>query len=119
MGERWSTELLHDRFKSKQIDRRATAVSTKTDFSLPFRPFCFKVFAESWMVLPWPMFSGNFRSSRFPSVLSRATSSSVHNREVSVSYEGSGKATRISLTTKLFLYSQFQGPWSICHVKIA
>lgn len=66
------------------MNKSSTAWSTKTNSNLPFRPFCFKVFAESWIVLPWPMFSGNLRSSRFPSVLSLATSNSVHNTEVSV-----------------------------------
>jgi hypothetical protein len=54
------------------------------------------------MVLPWPMFSGNFRSSRFPSVLSLATSNSVHNIEASGICKKSGEATRITVISELF-----------------
>lgn len=79
---------------------------------LPFRPFCFRVFAESWMVLPWPMFSGNFRSSKFPSVLSRATSSSVNGKEI-VLIEKHAKVKIIELL-KIFLKSELWNYCSIC-----
>lgn len=99
--ERWwcterSKELLQDGFKTPSHKANEWLkihqhVAQKTNTDLPFRPFCFKVFADSWIVLPWPMFSGNFRSSRFPSVLSLATSNSVHNIEVSLFCEKSAK----------------------------
>ena len=70
--------------------------STKLHSDIPFRPFCFNVFAESWMVLPGATVSGNFKSSKFPSVLSLATSSSVNSKEVSALIGKYDKAKVIS-----------------------
>lgn len=118
--EKWSKDLLQDGFtipSHKATNReKLKALSTETTSNLPFRPFCFNVFAESCIVLPWPVFSGNFRSSRFPSVLSLATSNSVHDIEASVFCEESVEATRTSLSSELFLQSESKSSRSICCV---
>lgn len=58
------------------------------------------------------MFSGNFRSSKFPSVLSRATSSSVNGKEI-VLIEKHAKVKIIELL-KIFLKSELWNYCSIC-----
>lgn len=62
--------------KVPETKRKKRRESKKRSFS-PFLPCCLRVFAESWMELPWSSDWGNIRSAKFPSVLSRATSNST------------------------------------------